>query len=115
MFVSSSLLTNSFKNLNYHKEKYSNNSNDNYNGIKHGSNAAVLSVMVVISIIFFILEFLLLFYCIIIALKCTEPGPERVIHIVLAVMFTLPYALINVVFNKCAIKTLRSKELSSSF
>jgi hypothetical protein len=65
-------------------------------------------VALVFAVIFFFVELLVLFYCLQIAFSCTQKGPERIIHIVLALTFTMPYALINVVFNKCAINTLRS-------
>ena len=73
-----------------------------------GMSAAMASFVLVIAVLFFMLELMVLFYSITIALNCTESTPERVVHIVLAITFTLPYALLNVLFNKCAISTLRS-------
>ncbi len=106
MLLSTTLLNQSLKNMKqYKKENFSDYNNHSDKHIS-GSRVASLSFMMIISIIFFIFEFLLLFYCIVIALKCTEPGPERIVHIVLVIMFTLPYALISVFFSKCAKKTL---------
>lgn len=73
-----------------------------------GVSAALSSFILVVAIVFFILELLVLFYCISIALNCTQGGPERIVHVLLAIAFTFPYALVMVVFNKCATTTLRS-------
>lgn len=73
-----------------------------------GMSAAMASFVLVVAVIFFALELLVLFYSITIALNCTVPGPERIVHIVLAVTFTLPYALLNLLFNPCATTTLRN-------
>jgi|MDTC01.1.fsa_nt_gb NADH:ubiquinone oxidoreductase subunit 3 (subunit A) len=70
--------------------------------IAAGASASFLSFSLVLATIFLVLEIIVLFYAISIALKCTRPGPERIVHIVLAITFTLPYVLLNVMFNKCA-------------
>ncbi len=49
-------------------------------------------------------------YAIIIAITCTKSGAERVTHLILATTVTLPYMLLNVIFNKCAIDTLRNSK-----
>ena len=75
--------------------------------IAAGASASFLSFGLVLATIFLVLEILVLFYAISIALQCTRPGPERIIHIVLAITFTLPYVLLNVMFNKCAQDSLQ--------
>jgi hypothetical protein len=68
-------------------------------------------IMVVVSTIFCILELLAVYYAIVIAVKCTVQGPERIVHIVLAICMPLPYLLLNMLFNKCATDTLRGANL----
>jgi len=63
--------------------------------------------MLVIAIIFVALEFLLLFFAINIALTCTQGGAERIVHVVLAILFTVPYMLLSIFFSDCAKKTLK--------
>jgi NADH:ubiquinone oxidoreductase subunit 3 (subunit A) len=72
-----------------------------------GVSAGLATGMLVVAILFMTLEFLVLFFAIGVALKCTKSGPERIVHLVLAIIFTLPYMLLNVFFNKCAVNMLR--------
>ena len=62
----------------------------------------------VIAVVFLMLELLVLFYCVGIAYSCSKSAPERIVNVVLAITFTLPYALLNMVFVPCARKTLGS-------
>ena len=105
MLISTTLLQNTFKSIKkiQKQEHFSRNERED---IIDGSQKAYIYTVLVLSMIFFIFEFLLLVYCILIAIKCSSPGPERIIHIVLAITFTLPYALLSMFFSKCAIKTL---------
>ena len=52
-------------------------------------------------IILFILELALLLYAMNIALKCGTTNLERLINILLALFFTIPYIILNLGFNKC--------------
>ena len=61
-----------------------------------------------VAVFFLFLEFLVLLYSINIALKCTSPGPERILHVTLATLFAVPYAFFSIFFNKCATTTLTS-------
>ena len=72
-----------------------------------GAAAAFASFGVAVGVIFFILELVMLFYAINMALVCSEGGPERIVNVVLAVTFTIPYVLLNILFNKCAKSTLK--------
>ena len=106
MIISTTALKNAIVNYNNVKR-----SKENYgigSSAVAGMSAAFVTFSLVVAIIFFVLELLVLFYSISIAIGCTKGGPERVVHIVLAIIFTLPYALLNVLFNKCAKKVLRS-------
>ena len=108
MLISISLLKNSLKNYNKvqknHKETYSFGQ-----AAEAGTSAAFVSFFLVISYIFVILEVILLFYAINMAIVCTEGGPERIVNIVLAVTFTIPYVMLNILFNDCAKQTLKIK------
>jgi hypothetical protein len=72
-----------------------------------GATAAFASFTLVVAVIFFILELIVLFYAINMALACTKGGPERIVNIVLAITFTIPYVMLNILFNKCAKSSLR--------
>ncbi len=73
-----------------------------------GASAAFASFSVAVAVIFFVLELVLLFYAINMALGCTEAGPERIVNIVLAITMTIPYVMLNILFNKCAKKSLQT-------
>ena len=73
--------------------------------VSRGMNVAYTGFMLFIALLFFLMEILLVYYSIVIAIRCTKPGPERIIHFVLAITFTLPYMLINVMFSECARKS----------
>ena len=108
MLISISLLKNSLKNYN----KVQKNLKENYSfgqAAGAGTSAAFISFFLVVSYIFFILELILLFYAINMAIVCTEGGPERIVNIVLAVTFTIPYVMLNILFNDCAKQTLKIK------
>ena len=107
MIISISTLQKSVKK--YNKEKIKRENYNTLDSLNDGVGLGLELSFVVISLIFTLLEFLVLLYSLLIAIRCTKPGPERVIHVVLAISFTLPYALLNVIFNKCAKKTLRGK------
>jgi NADH:ubiquinone oxidoreductase subunit 3 (subunit A) len=103
MLFSSVLLKNSV-------EKYQQSRQERYStgeSINDGISSAVTSSMLVIAIIFVALEFLLLFFAINIALNCTQGGAERIVHVVLAILFTVPYMLLSIFFSDCAKKTLK--------
>lgn len=103
MIISTSLLKNAVDKYRAGKNR---ENYDNWDAANQGTTAAFNTFLVVIALIFFILEIILLFYAILIALNCTKAGAERIVHIVLAVIFTLPYMLLNVLFNPCAKNTL---------
>lgn len=68
-------------------------------------------IMVIVSTLLCIFELLAVYYALVIAVKCTVEGPERIVHIVLAVTIPLPYLLMNMLFNKCATDTLRGADI----
>jgi hypothetical protein len=75
-----------------------------------GMSLGFATGFLIIATVFMILELLVLFFSIIMAMNCTEPGPERIVHVTLAIVFTFPYALLNALFIPCAKKTLRQSK-----
>ena len=102
MLLSSSFLNTSFKSYKKVRENYADDDNDGEYNSPFLVNAAL-----VMSIIFFMIELILLFYGINMAIICTDPGPERAVNVSLAVIFTIPYVMFNILFNDCAKKSLK--------
>lgn len=105
MIVSSSMLKGAvekYQRTRSLKERYSKSKSANA-----GINAAFASFTLVVAVIFFALELVVLFYAIGMAINCTQGGPERIVNVVLAMTFTIPYVMLNLLFNKCAKDTLR--------
>lgn len=72
-----------------------------------GAVTAMYGFMLLMSIILFILELVLVVYAVLIAIKCTQAGGERAVHVIMAITFTLPYMLIMSTFNECGKDVLR--------
>ncbi len=106
MIISISLLNKALHN----RSKASKNQQEGYSSIESanaGMSLGLTTGFLIIAILFVLLELIVLFYSISIAINCTSPGPERIINVVLAITFTLPYALLNIIFVPCAKKTLK--------
>ena len=95
MFFSACLLQNCVKD----KDK---------NMYSKSDSAVFKGLTIVFALVVLMIELLLLFYSVGIALRCTKPGTERFVHIVLVIMFPFPYALVSVIANPCAKKYLNS-------
>ena len=76
-------------------------------GVEVGFNTFIFAC----SILFFVLELMLLVMAVVIALKCTTTTNERVVHITMAIVFTLPYTLGMVLLNPCARAVLGGRTL----
>jgi len=103
MLFSTNLLKNSVEN-------YQNSKRENFTqkeAANAGFSSGFISFMLVLSLVFFVLEFILLFFAVNIAIRCTKGGYERIVHIVLAVTFTLPYMLLTVFFGECGKNILK--------
>jgi hypothetical protein len=87
------------------KERYS---EDSVATPVDGAAAAFSTFTLLVAIVFLMLEILLLFYAIGIAITCSTPGAERIVHLVLATTFTLPYMLLNTILSGCAKQRLRT-------
>ena len=119
MLISSSFLNSSYSRFrkNRDKNRRGHKGIEGYNLAQSsgaGISASFDSFLLVIAILFFILELFLLFYALTLALKCTKAGPERIMHITLAITFTLPYALISAFFSKCAQSALQNSDIFMS-
>jgi hypothetical protein len=109
MLFSTTLLKNSIEKFQkQRKEKFTEGQ-----AVNAGFTGAFVSFTLVLSLMFFVLEVILLFFAINTAISCTEGGYERIVHVVLAFTFTLPYVLINVFFSNCAKKILKSNSKNS--
>ena len=104
MLLSSYVLQNSFENYKKSRENYSIGET-----VGAGASAAVVSFMLVVAVLFFLMELLLIFYGLKMAIFCTNGGAERIVNVVLVVLLPLPYVMLNILFNKCAQKSLRSE------
>jgi hypothetical protein len=62
----------------------------------------------IIAFIFFILEFILLYFAICISIYCSQTKEERIVNFVLAATFTLPYMLVKITFDNCAKNYLKN-------
>lgn len=97
MITSFTLLQNSLDRYKRSKEKYS-----KWDASTVGISSGVSFGFLVIALLFFLMEIFVLFFAVNIAIECTKPGSERVIHVVMAIVFTLPYMLLNLFFGKCS-------------
>ena len=105
MIISTSLLKKAMSD----RAKASNNRSEGYTMLEStnaGMSLGFATGFLVIATVFVMLELLVLFYSINIAMNCTIPGPGRIVNMVLAITFTFPYALLNMIFVPCAKKTL---------
>lgn len=95
MLLSSSLLSHSLTNMK------NCNKNDNNKPLTTGQKV-VASILLTLATIVFILELLVLVYAIQIAFATTQPGKERILHIIFAIFATGPYVLLNLFFSSSA-------------
>lgn len=105
MIVSGTILKKALDKYQRQKEGFKEGFTTNSAGA--GASAAFVSFVLVVAIVFFLLELIVLFFAINMALSCTKGGPERIVNVVLAITFTIPYVMLNILFNKCAKSTLR--------
>lgn len=125
MIISATYLKNALEKYTKHKQdKKSKSSKEGYlgtkegytagDGITAGSDAAFVSFTLVVAVIFFVLELVLLFYAILMAINCSKPGAERIVNVVLSITFTLPYILLKSMFESCSKSTLTGDPFGSS-
>jgi hypothetical protein len=93
--------------LNYSLIEYNNENirnKENYN--KEEEEKCNKVVFLYIAIIFAIVEFILLYYAVIISLRIARNNAERIIFIILSITYTIPFLLFMIVFNEDARKSL---------
>jgi hypothetical protein len=121
MLISTSLLAKAiqnYKNVKKNKENEHKKKKERYGvagSLASGVDVGFSFFLLMLFIIFFLLELFVLFYSIGIAIRCTEPGSERTVHVALSIFFTLPYALLAVFFKKCAVGVLRGGKQKGLF
>lgn len=76
-------------------------------GVEVGFNTFIFAC----SVLFFVLELMLMVMAIVVALKCTTTVNERVVHLTMAIVFTMPYMLGMVLLNPCARAVLGGRTL----
>jgi hypothetical protein len=111
MIISSTFLKNALENYNISKKANAEKfgfSNETKEGITQGMSTAFYTFLVFIGLIFFFLEFVLFYFAIYIALYCSKSREEKIVNFVLAAFFTMPYVLLNILFNPCAKNLLRT-------
>lgn len=95
-------------------ENYQRDTKGDVRGCKEGYShkdkpPAIFTLFLLVGAILLLIgELMVLFYAINSAIVCTRPGPERVVNIVMAITFPIPYMMINTLFNQCVRKNLRS-------
>lgn len=105
MIISSNFLKNAFEKYNETKKPKIENfglPENTKEGISQGVSAAFYTFLLFIAIIFFFLEFVLFYFAIYISLYCSKSKEEKIVNFVLATFFTMPYMLMNILFNPCA-------------
>ena len=100
MIISTSILRNSVENYNKYQKLKENFSTSN--SISAGISAGFVTLSLTLAVLFFALELMVMFYAIIRAVNCTTTTQGRIIHIVIAITFTLPYMLFSIFFGKCS-------------
>jgi len=106
MIISTHLLNKAIKDRHDAKRRQSEGYNT-LDSVNAGMSLGFATGFLIIAVVFVVLELLVLFYAITIAYNCSQ-GHERVVHVVLAIVFTFPYVLLMLLFNKCGPTTLAS-------
>ena len=78
------------------------NAVENFNMERYGPNSDGSYAVLIGSIVMLVIELSLLYFAIRIALVSGKTNTTKFIHIVLAIFLTLPYLLLNMIFNKDA-------------
>lgn len=90
---------------------------ENYNAwdsASTGASAGLSAGFLLVAIIFVLLELTVMIFGLNVAIKCTKPGGERVVHVVLAIAFTFPYVLYMLLFNQCASNVIKGETSGST-
>jgi hypothetical protein len=82
---------------NFADEADMNKRKDVIEGMQHG----LVFTIYMISVAFFLMELILMFYALKLSLRCSKPGMNRVAHVSMAFFFTFPYILMSLFFSNC--------------
>jgi len=95
--------------IRYNKHEEKRRKKENYSVISDNLDmeSRIHRSMYGLSLIFVMLELTILYYAIRIAILCSKSRVEKIVHVILAVLFTLPYMVFSVFLTECAPKVLR--------
>lgn len=115
MLVSSFALKNSLEKYKKSKRRGKNNKSKRVkrsSALRSTQSSSNSALSVAAAVVFLILELIVLYYAIALAFSCTQKGPERIVNVILAVLFPFPYLMLNILLNGCAKSTLQSGKFS---
>lgn len=117
MLVSSFALKNSLEKYKKSKRRGKNNKSKRVKRSSalrssESSSNSNSALSVAAAVVFLVLELIVLYYAIALAFSCSQKGPERVVNVILAVLFPFPYLMLNILLNGCAKSTLQSGKFS---
>ena len=99
MIIGSLLLKNSLDTFSRNKENYCDDTTNDKKDM----------AMIIVSTVIVLIEIALFYFAVDIAINITTTNSERFIHVMLALLFTMPYLLIMSTLNQSAINRLKSK------
>jgi preprotein translocase subunit SecY len=109
MLVSINFLKNSLEKYNEVKEKEKKeNFSLDFKSINKGLNLSFYTFILFLAVIFMFFELFLLYFAVYIAIYCSKSKEEKIVNFVLAVTFTIPYVMLNILFNDDAKKLLKN-------
>lgn len=113
MLVSINFLKNSLEKYNEVKvkekeEKEKENFSLDFKSINKGLNLSFYTFILFLAVIFMFFELFLLYFAVYIAIYCSKSKEEKIVNFVLAVTFTIPYVMLNILFNDDAKKLLKN-------
>jgi hypothetical protein len=81
---------------------FKNNLKENFDDSKDSSSTSKIAsnvncMFLITSIVFFVIELILLIFALRIAISSSQSGEDRLLHILLAITFTMPYLLLMTV------------------
>ena len=106
MLFSSLFLNKASITKNKNKEKYSFRK-----AVEAGGYTAYINFYYITGILILILELFFILCNISIVFKCTKPGTERIINMIIAIIIPIPYMFGNILLNSCAKQTLQSNKI----
>tara|TARA_Y100000389_G_C17459578_1_gene520686 strand:- start:2330 stop:2662 length:333 start_codon:yes stop_codon:yes gene_type:complete len=79
--------------------------------VEAGGYTASKSFSYLLGLLILMLELFFIICNVNIVFKCTKPGSERIINMILAIIIPIPYMFGNILLNPCAKQTLQSNKL----